>query len=63
MKAYEIGDLVSVDLDSMCLPPFGTLGLVIDAKENPEYMEQPYYTIKFNDTECYLVRHNDLVKV
>ena len=63
MKAYRIGDLVSVDLDSLRLPPFGTLGLVLDVVESSEYTDQPYYTIRFNDKETYLVYHKDLVKV
>ena len=62
MKAYKIGDLVSVDLDSHRLPPFGTLGLVLDVVESSEYADQPYYTIRFNEVN-YLVYHNDLVKV
>ena len=62
MKAYKIGDLVSVDLDSMCLPPFGTLGLVIDANRC-SYTKELYYTIRFNDKESRFVRHGDLVKV
>lgn len=63
MKAYEIGDLVSVDLDSMCLPPFGTLGLVVNAVEYSDCPEETYYTIRFKDQECSFVRHYDLVKV
>ena len=62
MKAYKIGDLVSVDLDSLCLPPFGTLGLVVDANRCSS-TEEPYYTIRFNDREENFVRHDDLVKV
>ena len=60
MKAYKIGDLVSVDLDSMCLPPFGTLGLVVGVVEYPD---ETCYTIRFNDREENFVRHDDLVKV
>ena len=59
MKAYEIGDLVSFDLDSLCLPP---LGLVVDANLCSS-TEEPYYTIRFNDREENFVRHDDLVKV
>ena len=62
MKEYKIGDLVSVGLDSLRLPPFGTLGLVVDA-DRCSFSEETYYTIRFNDKETYLVYHNDLVKV
>ena len=62
MKAYKIGDLVSVDLDSLCLPPFGTLGLVVDANRCSSTKEL-YYSVRFNDKEFRFVRHNDLVKV
>ena len=63
METYELGDLVSVDLDNYRLPPFGTLGLVVDVNHRSSLAEETYYTIRFNDKETYLVYHNDLVKV
>jgi len=61
---YQVGDLVAVDIDSPTLPPFGTIGLVVDvSKGRAEFAEDIYYSIRFNDKETYLLYHHDLVKV
>ena len=64
MIEYKVGDLVAVDIHSPTLPPFGTIGLVVDiSKDPPPFAEDRYYSIRFNDKETYLLYHYDLVKV
>ena len=64
MLKYKVGDLVAVDIHSPTLPPFGTIGLVVDvSKGRAEFAEDRYYSIRFNDKETYLLYHYDLVKV
>ena len=65
MIKYQVGDLVAVDIDSPTLPPFGTIGLVVDVSKGrlAEFAENTYYSIRFNDKETYLLYHYDLEKV
>ena len=64
MLKYKVGDLVAVDIHSPTLPPFGTIGLVVDVSKDPQpFAEDTYYSIRFNDKETYLLYHYDLEKV
>jgi hypothetical protein len=64
MLKYKVGDLVAVDIHSPTLPPFGTIGLVVDvSKGRAEFAEDRYYSIRFNDKETYFLYQHTLVKI